>query len=283
MNGVWGEEAVAGWAQGAQRTLARQLKSDEEYNTAIMLSKRLKQGYRAFAEIEAQNDSANIEAAKILYEMNTGAEFEGLDQEAVKYGIEEMGRVNHSFFQAGEGAGMVGYLSKIGEASDLQKLSFLHWVNSYEAMDADNWNELSRFATASIKDPTNYVGLSALAGYAIKLSGKKLGKTTAIEGIRKGLKLTAAGSFEGASFSGVADTVIQHAEIKASDNAYHQKRTEQDVTKTTVATGIGAGLGAVLPHTPSIVKTLKNKITGPFSKKSTPVKNQLPPSTDEAN
>ena len=264
MTGVWGESAIAGWQHGEQMTIARQARADSEYETAILLTQRLQKGYREYQESEAHADLANVEAAKILYEMNTGNPFpiDGTNKAAAQYGIDEMGRVNHSFFQAGEGAGMVSYLSKIGDASDLQKLAFLHWVESYDAMDADNWNELGRFAKSAIKDPTNYVGVSALAGYAIKLGGKKLGKSAAIESIKSGLKLTAAGSFEGAVFGGAADTTIQQSEINASDNPYHQERTEQDMTQTAATTAVGSAIGAAIPNTASLVKGLTNKVTG---------------------
>lgn len=275
MSGAWSESAIAGWQQGDQMTIARQASADREHEAAIRLTQRLKQGYREYKEAEAHTDPANVEAAKILYEMNTGNPFpiEGTNEEAAQYGIAEMGRVNHAFFQAGEGEGMVAYLSKMGDADDLQKLAFLHWVESYDAMDANNWNELGRFAKAAIKDPSNYAGVSALVGYAIKLGGKKLGKTAAIESLKSGLKLTAAGSFEGAVFGGAADTAIQQAEIAASDNPYHQERTEQDMTQTALTTGVGATIGAAIPNTPGIIRGLANKAAGLVKKPTKEIKN----------
>tara|TARA_R110000803_G_scaffold72239_1_gene135823 strand:- start:3356 stop:6214 length:2859 start_codon:yes stop_codon:yes gene_type:complete len=262
--GDMGADRTSEYEAAANRTSARQAAADRNHDLSIKLSARVRNDYKEFNETNAHLDPDNVAAAKVLYKMNGGSDFDGSDEDAMKYAIEEMGRFNHSFFQADfsdgvdEQKGMVGYstLMMSDETTDLEKLAFIHLVESYDAMDADNWDELGRFGRAMVGDPTNYTGLGALAGMGIKWGAKKAGGSAFMHALKAGLKVSALGAAEGGAFGAGAADQIQRARIAATDNAYIANGEQYSTDRTITEGAIGATFGALLPHAPAAIKNM---------------------------
>lgn len=258
----WGEENVAHYEAAAAATQARQEKADHDHEQMLAVSNRLAKGYREFNEADAHTDPLNVEMAKVLYEMNSGQEFAGTDEEAARYGIEEMGRYKYAMFQAELGEveemGTVGYAAKMlsDDTTDLQRLAFLHWVNADEAMDAKNTSELGRAATAMLKDPTSYAGAGLLMNAGYKLIGRKGAGKILQNQIANRLKLTALGIAEGYAFGHAGSAAEQQAIIGASDNPYFQQQVDHDVMRDIQMGGIGSLMGGVLSNADVIGKKM---------------------------
>ena len=259
-----GADRTSEYEAAANRTTARQAAADRNHDLSLKLTARVRSDYKEFKEANAYLDPDNVAAAKVLYKMNSGGDFEGSDEDATKYAIEEMGRFNHSFFQADfsngvdEQKGMVGYATQMmsDETTDLEKLAFIHLVESYDAMDADNWDELGRFGRAMVGDPTNYTGLGALAGMGIKWGAKKAGGSAFMHALKAGLKVSALGAAEGGAFGAGAADQIQRARIAATDNAYIANGEQYSTDRTITEGAIGATFGALLPHAPAAIKNM---------------------------
>ena len=250
-----------------------------QHNTALQLTDALGRKVQEQKEQQLYDypDSDLLLASNTLYEMRQGKPYEGENSDLVKYGMDEMRRFNHSWFQADmdwaqdlsykynpidmvtkdymstqDEIGMAGYvkLMESDQTTPDQKLAFLHLMNTYTAVDMDNLNETGSMVEAMVSDPSSLGGIAALASQGFKFAGKKAFASA----FRKRLEASIAVSLEGAVFSGGYSYLNQEAAIAASDNDYYSQQTEQDHTQNAFAVGVGATIGAVLPNVPAIAK-----------------------------
>ena len=258
---------------------AGQDQADKQHQTSLKLTEAVGQQYRTVKEQEAIDnpDDDMLLAAGTIYEMRQGKQWTGEPSGLIKYGIDEMGRFNHSIFQADNNflqnlsykfnpfdqttteamttqdeIGMYGYMELMAsdQTTPDQKIAFLHLSNAYTAMDMDNLNEAARMGKAMVSDLSSIGGIAALASQGFKFLGKKGLKSQ----IRERIEASLAVSLEGAAFGGAYSYLNQEATINASDNGYYSQQTEQDNTLNAISAGIGGTLGAVLPNAPAIAK-----------------------------
>ena len=258
---------------------AGQDQADQQHQTNLQLTEALGKKHRVIKEQQAIDnlDEDMVLASRTLYEMRQGKEYEGTDSDLIRYGIDEMGRFNHSIFQADNNflqdmsykynpidmstkdymsnqdeIGMYGYmeLMESPQTTPDQKLAFLHLSNAYTAMDMDNLNEAARMGQAMVADPSSLGGIAALASQGLRYFGKKGLKSQ----MRNRIETSLALSLEGAAFGDSYSRIYQQAIINASDNPYFSQQTEQDNTLNALSAGIGGTLGAVLPNVPAIAK-----------------------------
>jgi hypothetical protein len=258
---------------------AGQSEADKQHETNLKLTDALGQKHRVIKEQYAIDnpDPDILTASRTLFQMRQGQEYEGTDSDLVSYFIDEMGRFNHSIFQADNNflqdmsykynpldmstkdymsnqdeIGMYGYmeLMESDQTTPDQKLAFLHLSNAYTAMDMDNLNELGRMGQAMVADLTSLGGIAALASQGLRYLGKKGLKSQ----MRNRIETSLALSLEGAAFGDSYSRIYQQAIINASDNPYFSQQTEQDNTLNALSAGIGATFGAVLPNVPAIAK-----------------------------
>ena len=280
-SGSWGNEFTNQWIEDAEITSSRQQKADDDHQTSLMLTNRLAREYRVFKESEAHLDPSNIEASKVLYEMNQGKPWDGDDKGIVDYGVAEMGRFNHSFYQSDtpswwsdvipplnheaymdnqDNKGMVAYFEKMAseDTTNIQKLSFLHMMEQYTAMDADNWNEVKRWAGAAVSDSANFLGVGPLVAAGFKWGGKKIGKNAFIEKIKDSLKMSTVAAVDGAAFTGIYSGLNQEVTRAAMDNQYLDPSSipEHDYVQDAVMAGIGATAAVGLVNAPALAKKI---------------------------
>ena len=258
---------------------AGQSEADKQHNTSLQLTDALGRKVQEQKEQQLYDypDSDILKAAGTIYQMRQGKPYEGENSDLVKYGMDEMRRFNHSWFQADmdwaqdlsykynpidmvtkdymstqDEIGMAGYikLMESDQTTPDQKLAFLHLMNTYTAVDMDNINEAGSMVEAMVSDPSSLGGIAALASQGFKFAGKKAFASA----FRKRLEASIAVSLEGAVFSGGYSYLNQEAAIAASDNDYYSQQTEQDHTQNAFAVGVGATIGAVLPNVPAIAK-----------------------------
>ena len=258
---------------------AGQEQADQQHETNLKLTEALGKKHRVIKEQQAIDnpDPDILTASRTLFQMRQGQEYEGTDSDLVSYFIDEMGRFNHSIFQADNNflqdmsykynpldmstkgymsnqdeIGMYGYmeLMESDQTTPDQKLAFLHLSNAYTAMDMDNVNEAARMGQAMVADPSSLGGIAALASQGLRYLGKKGLKSQ----MRNRLETSLALSLEGAVFGDAYSRIYQQAIINASDNPYFSQQTEQDEGLNALSTGIGGTFGAVLPNAPAIAK-----------------------------
>ena len=258
---------------------AGQEQADQQHETNLKLTEALGKKHRAIKEQQAIDnpDPDILTASRTLFQMRQGQEYEGTDSDLVSYFIDEMGRFNHSIFQADNNflqdmsykynpldmstkgymsnqdeIGMYGYmeLMESDQTTPDQKLAFLHLSNAYTAMDMDNVNEAARMGQAMVADPSSLGGIAALASQGLRYFGKKGLKSQ----MRNRIETSLALSLEGAAFGDSYSRIYQQAIINASDNPYFSQQTEQDEGLNALSTGIGGTFGAVLPNAPAIAK-----------------------------
>ena len=258
---------------------AGQEQADQQHETNLKLTEALGKKHRVIKEQQAIDnpDPDILTASRTLFQMRQGQEYEGTDSDLVSYFIDEMGRFNHSIFQADNNflqdmsykynpldmstkgymsnqdeIGMYGYmeLMESNQTTPDQKLAFLHLSNAYTAMDMDNVNEAARMGQAMVADPSSLGGIAALASQGLRYLGKKGLKSQ----MRNRLETSLALSLEGAVFGDAYSRIYQQAIINASDNPYFSQQTEQDEGLNTLSAGIGGTFGAVLPNVPAIAK-----------------------------
>ena len=254
---------------------AGQEQADQQHETNLKLTDALGKKHRAIKEQEAKDspDEDILTASRTLFQMRQGQEYEGTDSDLVSYFIDEMGRFNHSIFQADNNflqdmsykynpldmstkdymsnqdeIGLYGYmeLMESDQTTPDQKLAFLHLSNAYTAMDMDNVNEAARMGQAMVADPSSLGGIAALASQGLRYLGKKGLKSQ----MRNRLETSLALSLEGAVFGDAYSRIYQQAIINASDNPYFSQQTEQDNTLNALSAGIGGTFGALLPVAP---------------------------------
>jgi len=258
---------------------AGQEQADQQHETNLKLTEALGKKHRVIKEQQAIDnpDPDILTASRTLFQMRQGQEYEGTDSDLVSYFIDEMGRFNHSIFQADNNflqdmsykynpldmstkgymsnqdeIGLYGYmeLMESDQTTPDQKLAFLHLSNAYTAMDMDNVNEAARMGQAMVADPSSLGGIAALASQGLRYLGKKGLKSQ----MRNRLETSLALSLEGAVFGDAYSRIYQQAIINASDNPYFSQQTEQDEGLNTLSAGIGGTFGAVLPNVPAIAK-----------------------------
>ena len=258
---------------------AGQEQADQQHETNLKLTEALGKKHRVIKEQQAIDnpDPDILTASRTLFQMRQGQEYEGTDSDLVSYFIDEMGRFNHSIFQADNNflqdmsykynpldmstkgymsnqdeIGMYGYmeLMESDQTTPDQKLAFLHLSNAYTAMDMDNVNEAARMGQAMVADPSSLGGIAALASQGLRYFGKKGLKSQ----MRNRIETSLALSLEGAAFGDSYSRIYQQAIINASDNPYFSQQTEQDEGLNALSTGIGGTFGAVLPNAPAIAK-----------------------------
>ena len=254
---------------------AGQSEADKQHNTSLQLTDALGRKVQEQKEQQLYDypDSDILKAAGTIYQMRQGKPYEGENSDLVKYGMDEMRRFNHSWFQADmdwaqdlsykynpidmvtkdymstqDEIGMAGYikLMESDQTTPDQKLAFLHLMNTYTAVDMDNINEAGSMVEAMVSDPSSLGGIAALASQGFKFAGKKAFASA----FRKRLEASIAVSLEGAVFSGGYSYLNQEAAIAASDNDYYSQQTEQDYTQNAIAAGVGGTIGALLPVAP---------------------------------
>ena len=256
-----------------------QERADQQHETNLKLTEALGKKHRVIKEQQAIDnpDPDILTASRTLFQMRQGQEYEGTDSDLVSYFIDEMGRFNHSIFQADNNflqdmsykynpldmstkgymsnqdeIGLYGYmeLMESDQTTPDQKLAFLHLSNAYTAMDMDNVNEAARMGQAMVADPSSLGGIAALASQGLRYLGKKGLKSQ----MRNRLETSLALSLEGAVFGDAYSRIYQQAIINASDNPYFSQQTEQDEGLNALSAGIGGTFGAVLPNAPAIAK-----------------------------
>ena len=266
--GDLGMDRTSEYEAAANRTIARQAADDRNHDLSLKLAAKVRSEYRGYKEGEAHLDPDNVAAAKVLYKMNGGGDFLGSDEEVMKYSNEEMGRWTHSLFQAdfsdgvGEQKGMAGYAERMmsDETTDLEKLAFIHLVESYDAMDADNWAEVSRAGRAMLGDPTTYTGLGALAGMGIKWGAKKAGGTVFMNSLKAGLKTVALGAIEGEAIAAESAHLTQNARVAATSNAYISEGEQYSAEQTQNSGAMGAVFGGALPLAPAAISKVATRM-----------------------
>jgi hypothetical protein len=223
------------------QTITKEM-SDKIYNDEFSIT-----------EEELQKDSNWIEATKDVYKELEGVEWSGADEDIASKGLEMMSRFNFNLT-----LGTINYTTKLQDADDKTKLSFYYMMDMYDKKDISKNGVLRAFKEIGL-DPASYIGIGALGvGYA----GKAAATATAKAGVKEMLKRgaikflqspLAVAAAEGALYTGVDDIARQDAAIGAGI------QDDFDKTRATIATGVGAALGAGLVKGAAVGgKALKN-------------------------
>lgn len=172
-----------------------------------------------------------LTAARIMYQMNEGQDFQGSDEELSEWGLDMMGWFNYNL------PVMAVDAAQIQNAEQFEKEAFLHMMDTYDNVNA-SWAGAGRFFKGVLSDPTTYIGLGTLG---IGLGGKEAAKQATKAGVREllksGLKTGTVAGVEGAMYGAVDNTIRQSVEVSAG------RKEEIDGTSVLGSAAVGAGVG----------------------------------------
>lgn len=188
-------------------------------------------GYKPFAPVRKDIDEATlnkdpdfIRASMLMYELFERKKFEGSGSAAAEYGKNGIAAFNYNLVD----------LAVIGkkvtsEGTQEQKEAFLYMLDTYENTNV-SWNGFKRAAWQSVTDPTNLVGVGALA---TALGGKFLARKSIVEGIKTEVKQ----SIKGQVTKRIGESVARTGMVAGIDTAVAMAAT--DATKQGVAVSAG--------------------------------------------
>ena len=170
-------------------------------------------------------------SARALYAANNDRPFEGSEEEAAQYGLNEMSSFYTTFFNAelpwsqDDSKGLVEYLRSFEEWTDDQKLTFAYLSEMYEAKGV-SVNGIGRGLKAMAQDWTNLASF----GGPMALFGKWTGRQAAKEGFRafvrhharsiltkRGLIASGVAAADGATVMHYDDDLRQRIEAMQAD------------------------------------------------------------------
>ncbi|MET3457798.1 hypothetical protein [Pseudomonas kilonensis] len=232
---------------GARYELPDDLNGDQLNETLMYLSQPASKDEAAPAPTDHQygpvgediepealtGDQDWLTAARVMYQMNEGREFQGSDQELSDWGLDMMAWFNYNL------PAMAVDAAQIHNAEQFEKEAFLHMMDTYDHVNA-SWAGAGRFFKGVLADPTTYVGLGTLG---IGLGGKEAAKQATKAGVREllksGLKTGTVAGVEGAMYGAVDNTIRQSVEVTAG------RKEEIDGTSVLGSAAVGAGVGLV--------------------------------------
>lgn len=232
-----------------------------QQNQARMI-REVQQEDREFAENELRVDPTWGASSRILYEAYNGSKFEGTDEEAGQYGLDQMSNQLFAFYNLDtwsdeDNKGLAEVMQSWDGFSDDQKLAFGYMSLIYDQKDV-SWAGTGRAFRALVNDPTNL----ATIGGPLALFFKATGRTAAKAGfqlvVRDWLKkhpiikAAALTGTEGAAFTTIDDQLRFNAHNgfveTTEDVAPYYNVDEQEMTagRRAVSAGTGFGFGSIL-------------------------------------
>lgn len=210
---------------------------------------------RKTSEEDLRKDQVWAASARMLYEANNGKPFEGDDEDAAQYGLDEMSSFNMTFFNADmpwsdeDSKGMVEYLNSFENWSDAQKLSFGYLMEMYENKGV-SWAGVGRGLRSMLQDPTNVASF----GGPLAIMGKWSGRQAAKQGTRlfirehlqsilskRGLMMVGVASADGATVMQQDDRIRQDLENQVAGTPMYSGEYEEgfDLNRNLISAGTG--------------------------------------------
>ena len=217
---------------------------------------------RKTSEEDLRKDQVWAASARMLYEANNGRAFEGEDEDAAQYGLDEMSSFNTTFFNADmpwsdeDSKGMAEYLSSFNDWSDAQKLSFGYLMEMYESKGV-SWAGVGRGLRSMLQDPTNVLSF----GGPLAIMGKWSGRQAAKQGTRlfirehlqnilskRGLLTVGVASADGATVMQQDDRIRQNLENQVAGTPLYagDYNEDFDLKRNLISAGTGVAFANLL-------------------------------------
>lgn len=198
---------------------------------ASMISK-IKQDGRSVVESDLIKDKDWIQASKIVYKMDNGDDFQGNDEDAVKYGIDRMSKFNYNVT-----LGTVPDAVNISKKTMDEKVAFMYLMDTYDDKDI-TWAGVGRALGEMATDPLTYAGMG-VGKIATRSGAKEAMKRTLMSEIKSfAKKPIVQGATGGATYAGGFNLAQQKVAKEAG--------IKQEISGEEMAThgAIGATVGA---------------------------------------
>jgi len=229
-----------------------------QQNQARMI-REVQQEDREFAENDLRVDPTWGASSRILYEAYNGNKFEGTDEEAGQYGLEQMSNQLFSFYNADpwsdeDNKGIVEVMNSWDGFTDDQKLAFGYMSLIYDQKDI-SWAGTGRAFRALGNDPTNLLSVVAPLALVFRMGGRtaaKAGFHLVIRDFMKKhpiIKGAMIGGVDGAAVEVIDDNYRFHAHngfVEAAPSYYNVEEQEMTLGRRAARAGTGFGVGATL-------------------------------------
>lgn len=174
-----------------------------------------------------KSDAKWLESSKILYKKHHGVDFDGTDEEAANYGLNQLAYFNYNTLKMAVDAASFNKYTKQDE-----KEAFLYLMDKYDHLGI-SWAGAGRFLAAAATDPFTYVGLGTLGiGTVAGAAGKTMSKAAIRSAIHAAI--------EAGVQTGVQDSIKQGAKINAGG------QEEFSYGELAKETALGAAFGGAL-------------------------------------
>lgn len=202
-----------------------------------------------------KNDPDFIDASKIIFRMNRGRDFNGTDEEAGEYGLNQMGWFNYNL---GSTMFKANYIRR---ASDEQKKAFLYMMDAYDDLGL-SLSGTKRAVVGMGTDLTNWLSVGTLGiGVGAKFVAKKAMKQKIKKALKSSVGTGVMLATETATFSALENVSRQTVEVAGG------KKEKISGGEVALATAIGGALGGVLG---TGAKTVTNLLTAKKTNKKLP-------------
>ena len=253
-----------------QDLMAAARNMDREQDILNTLKAYQEQGSILESELIADPDW--VYSSKVLFEFNEGKPFEGDDQAAASYGLNEMTSFNSTFFNVDtpwsetDSQGMAEMMFKLNDAGDHQKVAFAYL---HEMFDMKDWTiqGVGRTAQKMTQDPLNLVGLGLPIVFVARYFGRQAAKEAVKYKVRQWAGnivntragLTGLGAVEGAAFFSADDAMRQDVENQYADATGRQEQ-DFDYMQNLKSAGSGALFGSVLVNAPMMLGKIADNL-----------------------
>lgn len=253
-----------------QDLMAAARNMDREQDILNTLKAYQEQG--SILESELLADPDWVYSSKVLFEFNEGKPFEGDDQAAASYGLNEMTSFNSTFFNVDtpwsetDSQGMAEMMFKLNDAGDHQKVAFAYL---YEMFDMKDWTiqGVGRTAQKMTQDPLNLVGLGLPIVFVARYFGRQAAKEAVKYKVRQWAGnivntragLTGLGAVEGAAFFSADDAMRQDVDNQVADATGRQEQ-DFDWIQNLKSAGSGALFGSVLVNAPMMLGKIADNL-----------------------
>ena len=253
-----------------QDLMAAARNMDREQDILNTLKAYQEQG--SILESELLADPDWVYSSKVLFEFNEGKPFEGDDQAAASYGLNEMTSFNSTFFNVDtrwsetDSQGMAEMMFKLNDAGDHQKVAFAYL---HEMFDMKDWTiqGVGRTAQKMTQDPLNLVGLGLPIVFVARYFGRQAAKEAVKYKVRQWAGnivntragLTGLGAVEGAAFFS-ADDAMRHDVNNQVANAVGRDEQDRDLMQKLQTAGSGALFGGMLVNAPMILSRIADNL-----------------------
>ena len=221
-------------------------------------------GEKEVKENELRLDKTWAGSSRLLYEAYNGTQFEGTDEEAAQYGLDQMSNQYAAFFNADtkwsehDSKGLVEVMQSFEDWTPDQQLAFGYMYETYEAKEM-SLPGFGRALRAMVQDVTNLATVGGPIALVAKWGGRQAAKTGFRLYLRKWMRNHLAakgitiGAADGAIVMNYDDRKRQELEqgIAGTRPEWYPGNQPEEFSlgRNLMATGTGALFGAALATT----------------------------------